>query len=152
MFAVDDDPRQRPAKSSLEADAELSHAGGTRVGLLLPQLESFAETDGEGDALGAAADTHLLGTAEQQRLNLHSVADEQGADPRWAVELVSGCRHGGDAKLAKVDGKFADDLDRVGVQRRPGIPAQASGLLHWLQDAGLVVAEHQGDQARRLGE
>ena len=76
-------------------------------------------------------------------------ARRQRADALRAADLVGRERQGVGAERAAVDGDLAGRLDGVDVQPAVGRAHELGGLGDRLDDAGLVVGQHQGDKRPR---
>ena len=96
--------------------------------------------------LPAAVDERL----DQRRATGHAGVPvyEQRAYPAWTVHLVPANRHQVHPKLSEADRNAAWRLSSVGVNKRATIVSQAHDRVERVQDAGLVVCEHDRHEKR----
>ena len=110
------------------------------------EFGGFAEADDSGDVFGAGAALAFVGAAEEERLDLGSAADVEGADSLGRVHLVAGDGEQVAADLLHVDGELAGCLDGVGVEIDVGFGGDLADLFDGLDRAGLVVGHHDADE------
>jgi hypothetical protein len=129
--------------------------GTRRVGALLSDPDvckfgGFAEADDAGYVFGSGAALALVRAAVQHGGEADVLADEEDADAFGGVELVTGEGEEVDVLKrtfgAQVEWEFAGGLDCVGVEERAGGVGDGGELGDGLDDAGLVVGEHDADE------
>ena len=84
--------------------------------------------------------------AVEQRLELHSLANEKRAYTLGAVKLVRGQRHQVHAHTRHVERDFARGLHRVAVKPNAGLRGNAANLRDRLKRTEFVIRVHHGDQ------
>ncbi len=151
--AVDGGTGEGGEEGLLEAVAKGGEGGGAVAGILGGGVEpgggeagGVAEADDAGDVLSAGAALTLMRTAEVHGAEGEAAADEEGADAFGAVHLVGGEAEEIDAEGEDIDGDLADGLNGVGVDEGAGGMGEAGELGDGLEDAGLVVGEHEADE------
>ena len=125
------------------------------VGLSQPcvgEFGGFAEGYDAGDVFGAGAALALVGAAVEERGEADVAADEEDAGALRGVHLVAGDGEQVDVLErglgAEVEGELAGGLDGVGVEESAGGVGDGGEFGDGLDDAGLVVGEHDGDEPR----
>src|SRR5262249_10160219 len=110
------------------------------------RLDSGGESHDAGYVQGAGAYVTLLPPAVQYGYAGHVPAEQQGAHPDRAAELVP--RHGqrGGTGGGEVDRYLPDRLDGIGVVGHAPGGGQRGDLGHRLDGTHLVVRPHRGDQ------
>ena len=131
----------------LECIAQPGHALGTRSPFSLPNRKGGMHTDGQADRFGSWTKARLLKSALHERRERRAVSNEQHADADRAVKLVGTGRKGCYAKSTEINGQFSHDLNGIGMEGYSSRGTNGGQLLDWLQHSGLVVAEHDADQA-----
>ena len=86
--------------------------------------------------------------AEKERLQQRSPPDIQRADALRAMHLVARQGQQGAADFPDVQRHLAGGLHRIGVERNAGLLRNLRDLGDRLQDARLIVREHDGDEPR----
>ena len=89
-----------------------------------------------------------MAAADEEGLDGSSAADEHGANAFGAVHLVGADTEQVAADAAYIDSDFACALDGVDVEEDTGVGGDAADFLNGLEDAGLVIGEHDADEAR----
>ena len=80
------------------------------------------------------------------RLEGQALANIQRADTLGCAEFVAADGEKVDAQLTHADRNAAGRLDAVGVEESAGGTREGGDLAHRLQDAGLIIGVHDGDQ------
>ncbi|CAM5194500.1 hypothetical protein BLIC30S_01843 [Bacillus licheniformis] len=93
----------------------------------------------------------LLAAAVQDGYGGVLAAEEQGADPVRAADLVAGDGHRGEAGGREVDGDLADGLDGVGVQGDAELGGGVGESADRHDRADLVVRPHDGGEGDGTG-
>ncbi len=106
------------------------------------------ETGDAGHVLGAGAASPLLSAAAQQRRQIDPAGYDQRADPRRAADLVRRQGQQIGADRGDVERHLAGGLHRVAVKEGALRMRQRRDLRDRLDDAGLVVGEHNRNQRR----
>ena len=116
----------------------------------LRDLGGFAEAYDSGYVFGSGAALALVGAAVHHRGEADVAADEEDADTLGGVHLVAGDGEEIDvlewAVGAEVDRDLAGGLDGVGVEEGSGGMGDGGECGDGLDDAGLVVREHDADE------
>ena len=110
--------------------------------------ERGREADDTGQVGRARPPPALLAAAFEQRARLDVRAKYQGAYTRRPAELVRRHAQGVRTQIRQHRRQLAEGLDRVAVQECPARMGEARRLTDRLNDAGLVVGEHQRHHAR----
>ena len=87
-----------------------------------------------------------MAAADQQRLNRRSAAHEHGADALGPVHLVRADREQVAAEAAHIERDLARALHGVDMEEDAGVGGDLADLFDRLQNAGLVVGQHDADQ------
>ena len=98
-----------------------------------------------------AAQTPLLPTAAQDGLqpDTRSPPDICGTHSLGSVKLVAGYAHEVDIPLVDIDRDLSGGLCRICVEINPTVLADDFAyFFHGLNDAGLVIDSHNGDEGR----
>ena len=148
--AVDACLLDRRQDSLLQAVAQRGEArGAVRSGCDEPGPREFRrapQPDDAGDVLRAGTPAALVHPAEEHRLQPHVAAHKQRARALRRVHLVAGEGKQVAAHLLHVERKLARGLDRIGMEQRAGRVRRVRQLAHRLQDAGLIVGQHDADK------
>lgn len=138
-----------------EAVAEMGEVGGAVGGgvfgePLMGELEGFAEGDDSGYVLGSRAALALVGAAVEERSEADAAADEEDSGALGGVHLVAGDAEEVYVLEVAVGGEvhceLACALHGVGVEEGSGGVGDGGERSDGLDDAGLVVGEHDGDE------
>ena len=92
--------------------------------------------------LGAGPETALLPTSEAAWANRGSALEIQGADADRPADLMPGDGEGIDSEICNIKGHMQPTLDGVGVIDGPVGMSYIGKCSDGLDDAGLVVGEH----------
>jgi hypothetical protein len=117
---------------------------------LLGYFSGFAEGDDAGYVFGSGAALALVGAAVEHGGEADVASHEEGSDAFGGVDLVTGdCEEVNvfeRAFGAEVEGETAYNLDGVGVEERARSVGDGGQRRDGLDDAGLVVGEHDADE------
>ena len=99
--------------------------------------------------LGAGPETALLPTSEAAWANRGSALEIQGADADRSADLMPGNGEGIDSEICNIKGHMQPTLDGVGVIDGPVGMSYIGKCSDGLDDAGLVVGEHDRQARHR---
>ncbi len=134
--------------AGFEAVAELGEAEHCAVGEGVEcELGGAAEGHDAGDILSAGATAALVATANLDGVEGGSSADEECADALGGVHFVAADGEEVAAEGFDIDGDFAGGLYGIDVKECAGGAGDGSDFADGLEDAGLIVGEHDGDEA-----
>ena len=112
-----------------------------------------AKTGDPRDVFGARTAPTLLPSPGQQRLGAHIlVRQNQRAHALRAAGLVPRERQEIDAQFLDVDGDAPERLHRIAEHIAAMLLHKACCVGDWMDDTGLIVGKHQGNQRRTGGE
>jgi len=134
-----------------EAVAEGLVGGGALVGFGEGEFGGFAEACDEGEGEGAGAEAAFLSAAEGERCErgasaVLAAAGDERADAGGGVDLVAADADEVEAGVSERRDELAEALGGVGVEVGGVIDEAGGDLVDGLDDAGLVIHVHDGDE------
>ena len=116
------------------------------------ELGGAGQADDAGDILSAGAAAALMASADEERIDRCAATNIHGADTLGSVHLVAADGKQVAADLTNVEGHLAGGLDGIDVEEGSGFGGELGDGFNGLEDAGLIVGKHDGDEARRGSE
>lgn len=109
--------------------------------------ETFGPQHNSGDVFCPGAALALVGSTEEERLELGAAAHVEGSDALGRVDFVAGEAEQVTADGMDVHGYFGDGLNSVGMEPDVGFLRDAADLVDRLDDAGFIVRHHDADKS-----
>ena len=132
-----------------EPVAKRRHPGGLIAPTAACSHRGRAETGDAGHVLGAGTRAALLPATLHLGVKIERIALDQRAGALRPADLVRGQRHQVGTERLEIAGNPAWPLHRIDMQKAARRMNEFGRLRHRLNDAGLVVGEHDRNQRPR---
>src|ERR1700730_11136634 len=114
--------------------------------MLQRQFRRLSQACDAGNIFGAGATVALRMSTVKQRFEIRTLANVEGPDTLWAVQLMRGNRKQMHAELRNVDRNLPCRLHSVRVERDMRFSSNFADLLNRLNRAQLIIRDHDCDE------